>query len=60
MLSVRLTYYYAPDDKKRWIFGGQFSIEDRPNIVENILRNTLAQTHWFIHPHPESERKRGS
>lgn len=39
--SIRLTYYYCPDGKAQWIFGGQFSIEDRPEIINGLLTATL-------------------
>jgi hypothetical protein len=39
--SIRLTYYYCPNGKDRWIFGGQFSIEDKPEIINKLLSETL-------------------
>jgi hypothetical protein len=39
--SIRLTYYYCPHGKERWIFGGQFSIEDKPEIINKLLSATL-------------------
>lgn len=45
--SIRLAYYYAPSGAKRWLWGGQYSIEDTPAIIKDLLEKTLQKTHWF-------------
>src|SRR3954462_1685998 len=35
--SVRLTYYYLPAGASRWLFGGQYSIEDSPAAIHEFL-----------------------
>ena len=47
--SIRLAYYYASVGSKRWIWGGQYSIEDTPDIIGPLLQRTLDQAHWFKH-----------
>jgi len=39
--SIRVTYYYCPNGKEQWIFGGQYSIEDKPEIINKLLSDTL-------------------
>jgi hypothetical protein len=45
--SVRLTYYYQPEGSARWFFGGQYSVEDSPKIIQKLLEDTLKKTTWF-------------
>lgn len=40
--SIRLTYYYHPGGGSKWFFGGQYSIEDSPAVIKDILEKTLA------------------
>ncbi|KAB2906814.1 MAG: hypothetical protein F9K30_24385 [Dechloromonas sp.] len=39
--SIRLTYYYHPEGAKNWRFGGQYSIEDKPEVIHGLIRATL-------------------
>ena len=48
--SIRLAYYYAPFGSERWLWGGQYSIEDSPAIIKDLLEQTLRQTDWFADP----------
>jgi len=41
--SIRLTYYYQAEGAKSWRFGGQYSLEDKPSVILNLIRNTLAK-----------------
>lgn len=41
--SIRITYYYQPLGSDRWLFGGQYSIEDTPEVINEHLRRTLAK-----------------
>jgi hypothetical protein len=41
--STRITYYYQPENLGRWLFGGQYSIEDTPEVINEHLRATLAK-----------------
>lgn len=41
--SIRITYYYYPPNGSNWIFGGQYSIEDDPRIINDLLKATLAK-----------------
>lgn len=41
--SIRITYYYQPEGSSRWLFGGQYSIEDTPDVINEHLRKTLAK-----------------
>lgn len=41
--SIRMTYYYHPEEGKGWRFGGQTSLEDRPDIINGLIRDTLAR-----------------
>jgi hypothetical protein len=43
--SIRLTYYYFPAGGSHWIFGGQYSLEDSPAVVREIITRTL-ETNW--------------
>lgn len=45
--SIRLAYYYAPFGANRWLWGGQYSIEDSPAIIKELLEETLKRTNWF-------------
>ena len=47
--SVRITYYYWPPNSTRWIFGGQFSIDDEPLVIRDLLQKTLAKD-WYPPP----------
>ena len=46
--SIRITYYYQPINSDRWFFGGQYSIEDTPEIIERILKATLQKKEWYV------------
>lgn len=39
--SVRLAYFYAPYSAKRWLWGGQYSIEETPRNMRQILEGHL-------------------
>lgn len=41
--SIRITYYYQPFGGDNWLFGGQYSIEDRPSLINEHLQMTLAK-----------------
>jgi hypothetical protein len=41
--SIRITYYYQPFGGDKWLFGGQYSIEDAPDVINEHLRKTLAK-----------------
>jgi hypothetical protein len=45
--SVRLAYYYAPHGSNRWLWGGQYSIEDEPLVIKALIDRTLAKSNWF-------------
>lgn len=45
--SIRLSYYYWPLGRRRWIFGGQFSLEGTPSEIHELLKVTLEQVDWF-------------
>lgn len=39
--SARLTYYYQPEGSKKWIFGGQYSIEESlPEMINFLSKAT--------------------
>lgn len=40
--TIRMTYYYQPEGGKRWYFGGQYSLEDTPDVIHGLIRDTLA------------------
>ncbi len=44
--SIRITYYYQPDGATRWFFAGQYSIDDRPEIIRTVLEATLKKN-WY-------------
>ena len=41
--SIRMTYYYHPEGGARWIFGGQYSLEDTPDVIHGLIRDTLVK-----------------
>jgi hypothetical protein len=41
--SIRMTYYYQPEGGKKWLFGGQYSLEDTPSVIHGLIRDTLAK-----------------
>lgn len=45
--TIRLSYYYAPFGARRWLWGGQYSIEDSPEVIRGLLEKTLRNEHWF-------------
>lgn len=45
--SIRLAYYYAPFGATCWLWGGQYSIEDSPEIIKELLEKTLQRKGWF-------------
>jgi hypothetical protein len=45
--SVRLAYYYAPFGANRWLWGGQYSIEDTPAVIKDLIEKTLQKKDWF-------------
>jgi hypothetical protein len=51
--SIRLTYYYYPEGGKGWRFGGQTFLEDRPEIINALIRETLEMNQTnCAHPNP--------
>ena len=48
--SIRLAYYYAPFESRKWIWGGQYSIEDSPAVINTLLQRTLGKAHWYSVP----------
>ncbi len=44
--SIRITYYYCPQGGNQWIFGGQYSIEDTPEVIQGLIKDTLAKG-WY-------------
>jgi hypothetical protein len=45
--SVRLSYYYAPFGSTRWLWGGQYSIEESASVIKELLEKTLQKKSWF-------------
>ncbi len=45
--SVRLSYYYAPFGSKKWLWGGQYSIEESAPVIKELRERTLEKKHWF-------------
>ena len=45
--SVRLSYYYAPFGSKKWLWGGQYSIEESASVIKELLEKTIAKKEWF-------------
>jgi len=45
--SIRISYYYAPPGGAKWIFGGQYSMEDKPCVIRQVLEKTLSKQSWF-------------
>ncbi len=45
--SIRMSYYYRPQNKSHWIFGGQYCINGTPAEVKELIVKTLGKAHWF-------------
>ena len=45
--SIRLSYYYAPFGSTKWLWGGQYSIEESASVIKELLEMTLLKKEWF-------------